>query len=54
MPALKRLSDIFSNEDALVQQYVTLDSLGTAPTSSTHGMTGKGIRQHIQKKLYSC
>ncbi len=46
-------SDIFSNEDALVQQYVTLDSSGTAPTSSTDDVTGKGIQQHIQKKLFA-
>ena len=46
-------SDIFSNEDALVQQYVTLDSLGDAPTSSTTNMSGKGIQQHIQKKLFA-
>jgi hypothetical protein len=46
-------SDIFSNEDALVQQYVTLDSAGSAPTSSTNDVSGKGIQQHIQKKLFA-
>ena len=46
-------SDIFSNEDALVQQYVTLDSFGSAPTSSTSDVSEKGIQQHIQKKLFA-
>jgi len=46
-------SDIFSNESDLVQQYVNLDSSGSQPEGKDDDVSNKGIKQHIQKKLFA-
>ena len=46
-------SDIFSNEGDLVAQYANLDSSGSQPSGAGDDVSNKGIKQHIQKKLFS-